>query len=261
MLKFLPSWKNLKYVYNDVINPRRDEKNDLIGEKYSNVGQITHDYIIYKGQKVKTDFPVITFDEPSGLKAKEGSYKKSSKQRKIDLGVLHWDASLSSRNTQKILDNRGLSAHFLIDNDGTIFQTMDLNDIAYHTGDWTNNTSIGIEIANAYYPKYQKWYVENGFPSRPTWTNVEVHGRKLEPFTGFYQVQLDTTSKLMKWIHKNIGIPLEVPTDKDGSLYKTVIPNIKTFRGFLCHFHITLRKIDPAGIPLLGMIKKIKSEL
>lgn len=257
--KFLPSWKNIKYIYNDIVKPRRNPKDNLYGEKYQN--QPTSDYFIYKGQKIPTDFPTVTFDEPNGLKAKSEHMKKVSGDRKINLFVSHWDASLTSRNTQKILDQRGLSVHFLIDNDGTIFQTMDLNDIAFHTGDGYNSTSIGVEIANAYYPKYQKWYVENGFPSRPTWTNIEVHGKKLEPFTGFYQVQINALEKLMKWIYKNIDIPLEVPVKSDGKMYSTVYPEIKKFRGFVGHYHLTERKIDPAGLPLLGIINKIKSEM
>ena len=36
---------------------------------------------------------------------------------------------------------------------------MDMNDAAWHAGGkaW-NHSSIGVEIANAYYPKYQNWY-------------------------------------------------------------------------------------------------------
>lgn len=258
-MKFLPSWRNIKYLYEDIVHPRRSDKDSLQGEKYQN--KPSHDYLIYKGKHIKTDFPTITFDEENGLRVKSGNFKEGPPDRKINLFVNHWDASLSSRNTQKILDRRGLSCHFLIDNDGTVFQTMDLNDIAFHTGDGYNNTSIGVEISNAYYEKYQKWYVENGFPSRPIWTNVEVHGRKLEPFTGFYQVQMQSLEKLIKWVHQNIGIPLEVPMDVNGKIHSSVYPKMSKFRGFVGHYHLTNRKIDPAGIPLLGIISKIKSEV
>ena len=37
--------------------------------------------------------------------------------------------------------------------------------------------SIGVEIANAYYPKHQKWYVKNGFGERPIWKEKKVHGK------------------------------------------------------------------------------------
>ena len=58
--------------------------------------------------------------------------------------------------------------HFAIDNDGTIYQFMDCNHIAWHAGSskWNNN-SVGVEIANAYYPKHQGWYKSKGFGERP----------------------------------------------------------------------------------------------
>ena len=46
-----------------------------------------------------------------------------------------------------MLQRRGLSAHFLLDLDGTIYQTLDLRERAYHAGA-SNSRSIGIEIAN-----------------------------------------------------------------------------------------------------------------
>ena len=45
--------------------------------------------------------------------------------------VIHHDGCMDSRSCFQVLHNeRGLSVHFLIDNDGTIFQTLDLVDCA-----------------------------------------------------------------------------------------------------------------------------------
>lgn len=44
-------------------------------------------------------------------------------------------------------DRRGLSCHFLLDVDGTIYQTLDLRERAWHATT-SNDRSIGIEIAN-----------------------------------------------------------------------------------------------------------------
>jgi hypothetical protein len=69
-------------------------------------------------------------------------------QRHIDQFVIHYDAAGSSRQCFKILhDLRGLSAHFLLDIDGTIYQTLDLKERAWHAT-IANDRSIGIEIAN-----------------------------------------------------------------------------------------------------------------
>ena len=60
-----------------------------------------------------------------------------------------------STQCQKVLDKRGISVHFLIDNDGTIYQTLDLQHAAFHAGK-VNRKSVGVEISNAYYPKVSK---------------------------------------------------------------------------------------------------------
>jgi N-acetylmuramoyl-L-alanine amidase len=69
-------------------------------------------------------------------------------KRHIDQFVMHYDAAGSSRQCFKILhDIRGLSSHFLLDTDGTIYQTLDLKERAWHAT-IANDRSIGIEIAN-----------------------------------------------------------------------------------------------------------------
>ena len=108
--------------------------------------------------------------------------------------------------------------HFAIDNDGTIYQFMDMNDVAYHAGGkmW-NAKSVGVEIATAYYPKYQSWYTKNGLEERPIVDDAVVHGKKLDSFTGFYPVQIEALKALMKAVHKATGIPLKAPLDRAGT--------------------------------------------
>ena len=94
---------------------------------------------------------VVTFKEPASLKLSDKNYKKHTSERHPTMFVAHWDVCLSSKSCFKILEKRGLSVHFLIDNDGTIYQIMDCNDIGWHAGNKkVNNTSIGVEISNAY---------------------------------------------------------------------------------------------------------------
>lgn len=69
-------------------------------------------------------------------------------RRHIDQFVIHYDAAGNSRQCFKILhDVRGLSCHFLLDIDGTIYQTLDLKERAWHAT-IANDRSVGIEIAN-----------------------------------------------------------------------------------------------------------------
>src|SRR5690606_22148645 len=69
-------------------------------------------------------------------------------QEVVDQFVYHYDVAGTSRECFRILhDHVGLSVHFMLDLDGTIYQTLDLKERAWHAT--TSNTrSIGIEIAN-----------------------------------------------------------------------------------------------------------------
>ena len=53
-----------------------------------------------------------------------------------------------------------------------------------------NPKGIGVEIVNAYYPKYQNWYVRNGFGERPLVKGATKKGKTLDPFMDFYPVQI-----------------------------------------------------------------------
>ena len=59
--------------------------------------------------------------------------------------VLHWDVTHSSAGAVEVLQRRGLSTHFLIDSDGTIYQTLDVEYKAVHAGE-ANDRSIGIDL-------------------------------------------------------------------------------------------------------------------
>ena len=62
--------------------------------------------------------------------------------------VVHHDGCPDSRTCFQVLHNeRGLSVHFLIDNDGTIYQTLDLVDCAFQAAG-VNEISVGVELAN-----------------------------------------------------------------------------------------------------------------
>jgi hypothetical protein len=66
----------------------------------------------------------------------------------VDQFVIHFDARGTSRGCFEILqDRRGLSVHFLLDLDGTIYQTLDVKEAAWHAT-IANGRSIGVEVAN-----------------------------------------------------------------------------------------------------------------
>jgi len=190
-------------------------------------------------------------------------FSRPDGKRKIDLVVTHWDATLSARACHSILEKRKISTHFNIDNDGTIYQMVDLNDIAWHAGNSKiNRRSVGIDFSNAYYMKYQNYYEKKGFGSRPI-MNSTIHNVKLGEHLGYYDVQLAAYKQLLKVLHLEFGLPLECPMDSKGQLitgvYKPILEN--KFSGVCCHYHLTRNKIDCAGLDLVKLLVETKKEL
>jgi len=215
------------------------------------------DVIYYRGQPMPIQWhKVATYLDDDGLKLTGGRSSYSGKKRNIKMFVNHWDVCLSSESCVKVLNKRNISVHFCIDNDGTIYQLMDMNDAAWHAGgkSW-NHASIGVEISNAYYPKYQDWYKRNGYGERPLLENERIHGNKMKPFLGFYQVQLSALKALWKACHDGLGIPFQAPNTKWG-----VDDDCKRnkFRGFCSHYHLTNRKIDCAGLDIERLLNEVK---
>jgi len=220
-------------------------------------------FIIYQGNYLPIEWPKVKlFFEGEGLKLRKG-FKRVHEKRDPSFFVCHWDVCLSSESCFKVLQNRGLSVHFLIDNDGTIYQTMDMNDIAYHAGGrkW-NERSVGVEISNAYYPKHQSWYKRQGLGERPIIKDAKVHGAKLKPFTGFYPEQINALKALMKAVHNATGMPLKAPLDRSGNTNTTTSKKCADgkFEGFISHYHLKKSKIDCAGLDLKKILEEIQNE-
>ena len=213
-------------------------------------------HIICNGVQVPIEWKkVLTYEDLGGFKLSSG-YRRCSGLRDVKYFVNHWDVCLNSETCVKVLRKRGISVHFCIDNDGTIYQLMDANHIAYHAGGskW-NAASVGVEISNAYYPKYQNWYKKNGYGERPVWKDKRVHGGKLGDFLGFYDVQLEAAKALWQSICSFYKIPLKGPKVSDGVDPESVKCQ---FRGIINHYNLKRSKIDCAGLNIDELLKDIK---
>ena len=174
--------------------------------------------------------------------------------------VTHWDVCLSAESCKRILEKRGISTHFCIDNDGTIIQFADCNNIAWHAGiRKVNNLSIGVDLSNAFYTKYQGTYVKRGYGERPVLTDSHCHGRILKPHLGFYPAQKKAYSALVLSLAKHYDIMLQCPLDDAGNLITTVHENAKNakYNGVVCHYHLTRNKIDVAGLELDEIVDQL----
>jgi N-acetyl-anhydromuramyl-L-alanine amidase AmpD len=198
-------------------------------------------------------------------------------QRRVDQFVLHYDACGTSRQCFKVLqDLRCLSVHFLLDLDGTIYQTLDLKERAWHATA-ANTRSVGVEIAHvgAYPPgssgPLAEWYQQDangqtriciparfgdggirtagfiGRPARPAPVLGEVQGQQLEQYD-FTPEQYRALSRLTATLCKVFPkLKCDYPRDADGKLIGRKLPDeqLAQFQGILGHFHVQTNKVDP----------------
>lgn len=232
-------------------------------EEYKPESKHFSNYIVYNGDFFPIDWDkFVLWSEKGGIETPSGNYYDYSgrPKRNIRYFVNHWDVCLNSRSCQNVLNRRGASVHFLIDNDGTIYQTMDMQHAAWHAGSSrTNRPSVGVEISNAYYLKYQDWYQEHGLEKRPVIEDAWVHGERLEPFTGFYPAQMEALKALWQAIHNATGIPYDTPTNQFGSTSTKYEQDVAygKFSGFVSHYHVNKTKIDCAGLDIKAMLDDI----
>ena len=198
-------------------------------------------------------------------------------QTKVDQFVLHYDQAGTSRQCFNILhDHRDLSVHFMLDLDGTIYQTLDLKERAWHAT-IANDRSIGIEIANigAYAPGetgiLEQWYRKTpdgktrvflplsagmsamrtpnfiGYPARPEPVVGEVQGRELRQYDltpEQYKALTHLTATLCTVFPR---IQCDYPRDGSGKLLRRKLTETEfiNYRGVLGHYHVQADKIDP----------------
>jgi len=219
--------------------------------------------ITCNGRSVEIEWDkVVRLNDDNNLALPSDCYRSClDAEREPSMIVTHWDAALSAKSCHNILKKRGISTHFVIDNDGTIYQMVDTQHVGWHAGNrGVNNCSIGIDFSNAYYVKYQKYYETKGFGPRPVLDDSTVHGRTLKPHLGYYPAQLEAYKALVCALCDRYDIPLACPTDNDGKLLTSVHSEAAeaTFKGIVSHYHLTKRKIDCAGLRLDKVIDELR---
>jgi len=195
----------------------------------------------------------------------------------VDQFVIHFDVCGVSRQCFNVLhDHRDLSVHFMLDLDGTIYQTLDLKERAWHATT-SNPRSVGIEVANmgAYGTNEDsplgKWYAKDadgrvritipenlgdggirtknfvGHPARPELVHGTIQGQELRQYDFTpeqYEALTRLTASLCKVFPK---IKCEYPKDSNGKLIpgKLSDDELDKYQGVMGHFHIQTNKTDP----------------
>lgn len=214
-------------------------------------------------------------------------------QKEVDQLVLHFDVAGTSRRCFAVLqDDRDLSVHFMLDVDGTLYQTLDLKESAWQAT-ISNNRSVGIEIANlgAYgldeKNPFAKWYKKDangettlvipdsfgaagirtpgfvGHPARPDPVQGNIQGQQLVQYDFTpeqYRALIKLTATLCKIFPR---IQCRFPVDATGKLISQKLPDaeLEAYHGVLGHYHIQTNKVDPGPAfqwdYVLGSAKKI----
>ena len=230
---------------------------------------------LYGPQRYNLREANLTDDEKELVRG--GGWTLELLQREVDQFVIHYDVcGVSKRCFDVLHDHRGLSVHFLLDIDGTIYQTLDLKERAWHASH-ANTRSVGIEIAHmgAYKPgepsPLDTWYASDeagrtrlvvpetlegggvrtpgfvGRPAREGRITGQLHGSTYEQYD-FTPEQYDSLIKLTAALCTIFPeMACDYPRNHDGELLTTVMSeeHYDRFGGLVGHFHLTTKKIDP----------------
>jgi N-acetylmuramoyl-L-alanine amidase len=205
----------------------------------------------------------------------ERGWNLDGARRVVDQFVIHYDVCGTSARCFKVLhDLRGLSVHFLLDIDGTVYQTLDLKERAWHAGT-ANDRSVGIEIANigAYHDMkvLDQWYASDlfGWPyisipdtikernirtpwfvGRPARKEVivgTINGQDLMQYD-FTNEQYEALGRLTAALSCVFPkLRLAVPRNSDGEVRMDVLSDKERaeWSGLMGHWHVTKEKVDP----------------
>ena len=213
-------------------------------------------------------------------KVRGGGWPLSMLQDRVDQFVIHFDVDFASRTCFKVLhDVRDLSVHFMLDVDGTIYQTLDVKERAWQAT-IANNRSVGIEIANIgcyrvdqpeqiatlhqYYRKDANGHTQlvpgllgkaggvrtPNFIARPAREDAVVGEIQHHPYEQYDLTpqQYDSLIKLTATLCTVLpNIKCDYPKDSNRKLIThTLTPEQwQAYQGVLGHYHVQDNKQDP----------------
>lgn len=213
-------------------------------------------------------------------RVRKRGWESAELKEQISQFVVHYDAvGTSERCFRGLHDARGLSVHFMLDLDGTIWQSLDVRERAFHAGD-ANDISVGVEIANigarspGQVKEFDEWYKKRivdgkkdvvieppesartgpqriedfiARPLRPDPIEGYVHGDRVVQYD-YTAAQYDALAKLIVGLSKTLPkIKLQTPRDAKGQFSTKLLENSRrlTYQGIVGHYHLSGEKLDP----------------
>jgi N-acetyl-anhydromuramyl-L-alanine amidase AmpD len=172
--------------------------------------------------------------------------------------VVHHDGCQDSRTCFNVLHNeRGLSVHFLIDNDGTIFQTLDLVDCAFQAAG-VNEISVGVELAN----RGDALRFPNDYHGKREKVTCKINGHQFLAYA-YTQAQVQSMISIGKALARLFpNLPQVYPQNGgDPEPLWASLRDPREYTGYLGHYHVTDQKWDPGPFDFKFFASKIRSRM
>lgn len=173
--------------------------------------------------------------------------------------VFHHDGCADARMCWQVLQNeRGLSCHFICDNDGTIYQTIDLAYMAYHAAEY-NIPSIGVEMSNRGDAKKEPNYYSKHGQKRDV-KPCKINASKILAFD-FTPAQYTSMRALCQALTRLLpNLPVEYPQEAPGQQSWKTLGNAFAFSGYMGHYHCTAQKWDPGPFDFKEFCEKLRGQ-
>ncbi|MFA5048770.1 MAG: N-acetylmuramoyl-L-alanine amidase [Patescibacteria group bacterium] len=250
--------------------------------------------IVVCGQKFNIGTKVVLWNETGGLNAySEAPYKMEDRKTgkvvvnsgkrygarsllkpnptleqlksMITQFFLHHTGNRTAESTFETLHlERKLSVTFILDDDGTIYQTLDVKEKAWHGG--TNNPiSIGIEIcsrasASKFPDDYDEYHQQK--------YHVLPRKKRMDKVQGMmiwgYEYNDAQYAALIKLMAKIVEIfpklaKADFPRTSSGRVIESLLSKPLDHVGFICHYHTCKEKWDPVCLDHQRVLDGIKA--
>lgn len=145
--------------------------------------------------------------------------------------LLHWTGGRGlAPQVFRTLQERGLSVHFCVEPDGTVWQYADAALRCAHAG-VANSWSAGLEIVNPATPA--------AAPGRALESDV-IHGHRIH-YAGFTELQTAAALAVTRSLCGAFGLPYVARAGHDLMSNEEML----SFRGVLGHYEVSSAKRDP----------------
>ena len=170
----------------------------------------------------------------------------------VRTAVIHHDGCYTASVCYRVLNNRNLSTHFMVNHDGNIIQGLDVWWKALHARG-QNPVSIGIDMNNRAVPdeENRRQINDDLFGTVADYVSREIveglaGGSRPRRGFAYTEAQYNTLCKLLKLFNETFGLPLIYPQSPNGGgVLTTPMADPMSFRGFFGHWHCQPRKWDP----------------